>query len=95
MSKLKDQLTSDVAGIILRYVRSHKGRLTEISNDSRINRREFNVRGFSRMKLHRILRILYALYLDLSYAEFVKMMEEVRTTLTDYGDDYDYTLLDE
>ena len=47
MAKLKDQLTSEVAGIILRHVRTPKGRLTEISDDSKINRKDFNVHGLS------------------------------------------------
>ena len=95
MAQLKDQLTSEIAGIILRYVRNRKGRLTEISNDSRINRKEFNVRGFANLKLHRLLRVIYALYLELPYAEFVKMTDEIRETIIEYGEDYDYTLLDE
>ena len=51
MSHLKDQLTREIAGIILRYVRNEKGRLSEISRDSRINRREFTIRGLAKMKL--------------------------------------------
>ena len=42
---LKERLTSEVAGIILRYVRTPKGRLTEISDLCSLNRKEFNVRG--------------------------------------------------
>lgn len=95
MSKLKDQMTSEIAGIILQHVRNHKGRLSEVSDDCRINRREFNVRGISKMKFHRLLRIFYDLLLILTYAEFTKMMEEIINTLKDYADEYDYTVLDE
>lgn len=95
MSKLKDQMTSEIAGIILRYVRNRKGRLSEVSDDCRINRREFNVRGLSKMKFHRLLRIFYDLFLIMSLAEFVKMFEEIHNTLKDYADEHDYTLLDE
>ena len=92
---LKDELTSNVAGIILHHVKETKGRLTEISDLCGINRKEFNVRGFASLKLHRLLRVIYALYLELPYAEFVKMTDEIRETIIEYGEDYDYTLLDE
>ena len=95
MSHLKDQLTREIAGIILRYVRNEKGRLSEISRDSRINRREFTIRGLAKMKLHRLLRILYDLCLELPYAEYMKMTDEIRQTISDYANEYDYTLLDE
>ena len=88
-------MTSEIAGIILQHVRNHKGRLSEVSDDCRINRREFNVRGISKMKFHRLLRIFYDLLLILTYAEFTKMMEEIINTLKDYADEYDYTVLDE
>ena len=41
---LKVQLTSRISGIILAYVRGKKGRLTIISNESRINRNRFNAK---------------------------------------------------
>lgn len=92
---IKDQLTSEVASIILRYVKSYNGLLTLVSDESKINRREFNVRGLSKMKLHRLLRILYVLGLELRGDDFQKMMDEIRDTITDYVDEYDFTLLDE
>ena len=88
-------MTSEVASIILRYVKSYKGLLTLVSDESKINRSEFNVRGLSKMKLHRLLRILYVLGLELRGDDFQKMMDEIRDTITDYVDQYDFTLLDE
>lgn len=95
MSKLKEKLTRKVAGIILKYVKAEKGRLTRISEDARINRKEFNIRGLSMMKLHRLLRITHALYLELSFDEFAMMMNEINDTIIEYGENYEYTLLDE
>ena len=92
---IKDRLTSEVASIILRYVKSYKGLLTLVSDESKINRSEFNVRGLSQMKLHRLLRILSVLGLELRGNDFQKMMDEIRDTITDYVDKYDFTLLDE
>lgn len=92
---LRDQLTSKIAGIILQHVRTPKGRLTEISDMCRINRKEFTVRGLSKMRLHRLLRIIYALHLEASYVENKRMAEEIYDTIQDYSDEYDYTLLDE
>lgn len=92
---LKDQMTSRLAGIILQHVRNPKGRLTEISDLSRINRREFTTRGLSKMKLHRLARIIYALAVTLRYEEYRQMMRDLDETFESYSDRYDYLLLDE
>jgi len=92
---LRDQLTSEVAGIILCYVRERKGRLTEMSNECRINRREFNVHGLAMMKLHRLLRIIYDLCMILPPSEFKGMVDKIRETIIEYSENYDYRLLDE
>ncbi len=92
---LRNQLTSRVAGIILTRIRERKGRLTEISDECRINRREFNVRGLSKMSLHRLLRVVYALYMVLPKREYDEMMDEIRRVMAAYADHYDYLLLDE
>lgn len=92
---LRNQLTSRVAGIILTRIRERKGRLTEISDECRINRREFNVRGFSKMSLQRLLRVFYALYMVLPKREFDAMENEIAEVIADYADEYDYVLLDE
>lgn len=92
---LKEQLTSEVAGIILRHVRNPKGKLTEISELCRINRKEFNVRGLSKMKLHRLLRIIYVLALTMSYDQYRKMTDEVRDVIWEHEECYDYLLFDE
>ncbi len=92
---LRNQMTSRVAGIILTRIRERKGRLTEISDECRINRREFNVRGLSKMSLHRLLRVVYALYMVLPKREYDEMMDEIRRVMAAYADHYDYLLLDE
>jgi hypothetical protein len=92
---LKEQLTSKVAGIILEHVRSKKGRLTELSDWCRINRKEFNIRGLSQMKFHRLLRILYALHLECEYYEWKQLWDEISETIQEFSDEYDFTLLDE
>ena len=78
--KLKEQLTSEVAGIILKYVKAEKGRLTRISEDARINRKEFNIRGLSKMRLHRQMRLNHSLYPELSE-------EGVRRAVVQLGED--------
>ena len=92
---IKDKLTSEVTAIILKHVKSPKGRLTEISDLCRINRREFNVHGLSKMQLHRLLRLFYALILIASYDEFRRMMNEVNHVIGVYSEEYDFDLLDE
>lgn len=94
-SMLKEQLTSAVAGIILHHVRETKGRLTEVSDLCSINRKEFNRRGLSKMKLHRLLRLVYALALIMPYREFDVMWKDILDEIRNYSDDYDFTLLDE
>lgn len=92
---LRDELTSDVAGIILEYLRSVKGRLTEVSNLSGINRREINRKGLAKMRMSRLMRLVYTMQLVMppykSEAMWQKIIEKVR----EYADYYDYILLDE
>lgn len=70
---IKDQLTSSVAGIILSHVRRERGRLTAVSDMCGINRMEFTRKGLSRMRMHRFLRVVYALALLLDYKELCGM----------------------
>ncbi len=91
----KEQLTSEVAGILLDYVRESRGRVTLISDATRINRKYFNVKGFERMKVHQMIRIVYALATVLTHEEFYHMMRQVHTCFEEYADEYDYDLLDE
>ena len=92
---LRDELTSDVAGIILEYLRSIKGRLTEVSNLSGINRREINRKGLAKMRMSRLMRLVYTMQLVMppykSEAMWQKIIEKVR----EYADYYDFILLDE
>ena len=88
-------MTSDVAGIILESLRSVKGRLTEVSNLSGINRRELNRKGLAKMRMNRLMRLVYAMLLIMppkkSDAMWKKILEKVR----EYANYYDYILLDE
>ena len=92
---LRDELTSDVAGIILESLRSVKGRMTEVSNLSGINRREINRKGLAKMRMSRLMRLVYTMQLVMppykSEAMWQKIIEKVR----EYADYYDYILLDE
>ena len=92
---LRNELTSDVAGIILEYLRSVKGRLTEVSNLSGINRRELNRKGLAKMRMNRLMRLVYTMQLVMppykSEAMWQKIIEKVR----EYADYYDFILLDE
>ena len=92
---LRDELTSDVAGIILESLRSVKGRMTEVSNLSGINRRELNRKGLSKMRMNRLMRLVYTMTLVMppkaSDAMWQKIIEKVR----DYAKDFDFILLDE
>lgn len=92
---LKQQLTSEVAGIILDTVREKRGRLTEISDLCKINRSKFNVRGFSQLRVHQMLRIVYALAVILNYEDYRAMMTRIARAIEDFSDEYDYMLLDE
>lgn len=51
------QLTSIIVGIILDTIREEKGRLTEISDQSVINRQEFIAERMANMKLYRFVRL--------------------------------------
>jgi hypothetical protein len=92
---LKNQMTSVVSGIILHHLRDTKGRLTEVSDLCNINRRELNRKGLAKMKMHRLLRLMYAMELVMPYHEYDVMCKGILAKIREFSDDYDYTLLDE
>ena len=92
---VKEKLTHELAGIILHHVRDGKGRLTELSDLCGINRKEFNKRGFSKMRMHRLVRIVYALSVLMTYREFQELFLELHDTIRSYSDEYDFELFDE
>jgi acyl-[acyl carrier protein]--UDP-N-acetylglucosamine O-acyltransferase len=95
MYSAKERLTSEVAGIILKYVTERNGRLSRISEVTGINRREFNRRGLAKMKLHRLLRIVYALALYQNWDDFEEMMHDISDKIYEYVEDFDECLLTE
>ena len=92
---LRDELTSDVAGIILESLRSVKGRLTEVSNLSGINRRELNRKGLAKMRMNRLMRLVYAMLLIMSPKKSDAMWQKILEKVREYANYYDYILLDE
>ena len=92
---LRDELTSDVAGIILENLRSVKGRLTEVSNLSGINRRELNRKGLAKMRMNRLMRLVYAMLLIMPPKKSDAMWQKILEKLRDYAKDFDFILLDE
>lgn len=92
---LKEELTSAVAGIILHHLRDVKGRLTEVSDLCHINRKELNRKGLAKMKMHRLLRLMYAMELVMPYQQYDTMWKDILDEIRKFSEDYDYTLLDE
>ena len=92
---LRDELTSDVAGIILESLRSVKGRMTEVSNLSGINRRELNRKGLSKMRMNRLMRLVYTMQLVMPPKASDAMWQKIHDKVREYADYYDYILLDE
>ena len=92
---LRDELTSDVAGIILENLRSVKGRLTEVSNLSGINRRELNRKGLAKMRMNRLMRLVYAMLLIMPSKKSDAMWQKILEKVREYANYYDYILLDE
>jgi hypothetical protein len=92
---LRDELTSDVAGIILENLRSVKGRLTEVSNLSGINRRELNRKGLAKMRMNRLMRLVYAMLLIMPPKKSDAMWQKILEKLREYAKDFDFILLDE
>lgn len=90
---MKALLSKKFAEIILQHLRSKKGRLTRISDMCSINRREFTTEGLSRMKISRLLVILYAMNLELYYDEYEQMVKELCHTFEDFATQYDTMLL--
>lgn len=93
MLSLQQKLTSEVSGIILKYVKGESGRLTWISEATSINRKEFTRKGMAKMKLHRLLRVLYALTIRLDEKEYDSFLDELENTIIEFADTYDERLL--
>ena len=92
---VKEQFTSEVAGIILNHLREKKGRLTEVSDLCNINRKELNRKGLAKMKMHRLLRLMYAMELVLPYQEYDDMWTDILVKIREFSNVYDCTLFDE
>lgn len=92
---LRDEMTSEVAGIILHYLRDVKGRTTEVSNLSGINRREINRKGLAKMKLNRLLRLIYAMLLLMPPKTSESMWQDILGKIREFADYFDFILLDE
>lgn len=71
------QLTSVIAGIILETIREKKGRLTEISDQSVINRQEFDEEGLANMKLYRFIRLGKTMAKSLPRNRYDQMKSEI------------------
>lgn len=92
---LRDELTNEVAGIILQYLRDVKGRTTEVSNLSSINRREINRKGLVKMKMNRLLRLVYTMLLIMPPQSSEAMWQDILKKIREFADYYDFILLDE
>lgn len=58
--RLRDQLTSDFAGLLLDSVKDN-GWLTSVTNDAGIYRGKMNRKGIGQLRVHQLLRLLVAL----------------------------------
>ena len=47
------------------------------------------------MRMHRLLRIIYALSILMNYREFHNMCEELHDEIRNFSDEYDFILFDE
>lgn len=88
-------MTNEVAGIILQYLRDVKGRTTEVSNLSGINRREINRKGLVKMKMNRLLRLVYTMLLIMPPQSSEAMWQDILKKIREFADYYDFILLDE
>jgi len=92
---IRDELTSDVAGIILECLRGAKGRMTEVSNLSGINRREINRKGLAKMRMGRLMRLVYTMVLVMPPKKSDAMWQQILEKVREYSAYYDFILLDE
>lgn len=82
-----------LAVLILQVVREKRRRLTYVSDICRINRKEFTEEGLAKMRLSRLTRILYALYLILEPEELEDMERRIHEMFKQYAEQYDEQLL--
>ena len=82
-------LTGLIAGIILETIREKKGRLTEVSDRSVINRREFDEEGLINMKLGRFIRLGKVLAQSLPRDHYNQMKNDISDEFWNYIENHD------
>lgn len=92
---LRDKLTSNCVGIILNAVRKESGTLTFISDESQVNRKFFTRKEFKKLKLFRVIRVLYVLAMCLDRYTFVHLGEQMFNIIWEMQDEHEFNLLDE
>ena len=90
---LKREFTDEVSGVILKKVREQRGRLTKVSDMCQINRRMFNQDEIGKLKLNQVLRLFYAICVEIRPKEFEKMLTEMSNVAKKYFDKYEEDLL--
>ena len=92
---LRDKLVSNCVGIILNAVRKESGTLTFISDESQVNRKFFTRKEFKKLKLFRVIRVLYVLAMCLDRYTFVQLGEQMFNIIWEMQDEHEFNLLDE
>ena len=85
---LKKTLRSKVSGIVRETLRAQKGLLTEVSDMAGVNRKEFNRRNMDRMKLYKLVRVMYALCL-VEPVLYAAMMDRIRDEVSAFVDEHE------
>lgn len=83
---IKEMLTSNCAGIILRKVKV-KGRTTMISDECGINRKYLNRKMLRMLRFHHIIGLLYCTASWMSRKQFVSLGSELFGEIYDTNDD--------
>ena len=84
------KLANIITGIILDAIREKKGRLTEISDQSAINRKEFDEEGLANMKLYRFIRLGKTIAQTLPRKRYDQMKSDISKNFWDCVENEDF-----
>lgn len=89
----KNESIDAIVEIVNDFVRIKRGSLTKISETCQINRGDLTIDGISYLRAYKLIRLLYAICLNLTPKEFEAMMKSIYYGIIENSAKYDYLIM--
>ena len=83
-----------IVEIVNDFVRIKRGSLTRISETCQINRGELTIDGIAYLRSYQLIRLFYAICINLSPSEFEAMMKSIYYRFVEDASEYDYLIME-